>query len=73
MTHGNELAFPFNRQSDTNAPGLTKKEYFAALALQGILANPNIARNSADLDSSDFLADHAVNLAGALINELNKE
>ena len=34
-TEGNDPAFP-----DSNNAGLTKREYFAAMALQGILSKP---------------------------------
>lgn len=48
--------------------GLTKREHFAAMALQGIISNPN--RGSAKLAD---ISKSAVILADALINELNKE
>lgn len=34
-TDGNDPAYP-----DRNTPGLTKREYFAAMALKGILSDP---------------------------------
>ena len=46
--------------------GLTKREYFAAMAMQGFLANSYSTRNSQ-------LAELAVNQADSLIEELNKE
>jgi len=46
--------------------GLTKREHFAAMVLQGFLANSN-AQGSVD----DY-ARGAVNFADALIEELNK-
>jgi hypothetical protein len=44
--------------------GLTKREYFAVMAMQGML-NDNTIRVS-------FLVEKAVSLADALIDELNK-
>ena len=44
--------------------GLTKREYFAAMALQGLLANDSALIISKVID--------AVKAAGALIEELNK-
>lgn len=44
--------------------GLTKREYFAAVALQGLLADP-----SARIDEA---AEYAVKAADELINLLNK-
>jgi len=48
--------------------GLTKREYFAALALQGILADPNRFENSRKIPFDQF----AVRMADNLISELNK-
>jgi hypothetical protein len=51
--------------------GLTKREYFAALAMQGICATleggVSISENMADL-----LAKESVRVADALISQLNK-
>ena len=57
MTNPNDAAFSY---------GLTKREYFAAMALQGLLAQPSYL---------DFhlKAEKAVRLADALIEELNKK
>ncbi len=46
--------------------GLTKREYFAAMALQGLLANEY-------LSSTDRVEAHAVEHADRLIEALNKE
>jgi hypothetical protein len=45
---------------------LTKRELFAALALQGLLADPNVV-------DSEYAAPTAVKMANALIRELNKD
>ena len=45
--------------------GLTKREYFAAMALQGLLANKYVLQEHAP--------EEAVYIANELINELNKE
>lgn len=47
--------------------GLTKREYFAAKAMQGILANPNLNKYS-----KDTLVNIAVSHAESIIIELNK-
>lgn len=49
-----------------NENGLTKREQFAAMAMQGILAN------SASSTSNENYADIAVSLADALLLELAK-
>lgn len=48
---------------ETIETGLTKRELFAAMALQGLLANPN---------QGSGLAAEAVEAADALIDALNK-
>lgn len=52
-------------------PGLTKLEYFAAMAMQGHCANYTYGRSN-DGDA-EFIAKKAVCFAKALINELNKQ
>ena len=46
--------------------GLTKREYFAGIAMQGLLAD---TANTGDIY---FIVRDAINLADALIEELNK-
>lgn len=48
--------------------GLTKREYFAAKAMEGFIA----AWGQHDLVAADEIAHDSVLLADALINELNK-
>lgn len=47
--------------------GLTKREYFAAMAMQGLIAGAEYAVPLIEL------AEQSVEIADALINELNKE
>lgn len=54
-------AFANNEQS-----GITLRQYYAGLAMQGSLANPNPS-------SIDDCVKDAVQAADALINELNKQ
>lgn len=64
-------AFPthdyFDEKLTGVVPGLTKREYFAAMALQGLLANPTLAGNTAFDD-----AKAAVEIADALIARMNE-
>jgi hypothetical protein len=65
---GNANAFP-QAKEDLNVDseyGLTKREYFAALAMQGLISDSNIATTYSKY------AEHAVQAADALIAELNK-
>jgi hypothetical protein len=64
-TKANEPAYP-----NIQAPllkGLTKREYFAAMALQGIIAN----KDGLDI-KIERIVESAVDTADALIEELNK-
>jgi len=70
MTKGNDLAHPTNiidpeRQFEPEYhTGLTKREYFAAMALQGMLAEQYWT-------SPENLARCSTEVADALINALN--
>jgi hypothetical protein len=68
-------AFPiFSAQgcSDPDLRGLTKREYFAALAMQGILATESEDYNYGH-NSAPRIAARAVEQADALIAALNGE
>lgn len=45
--------------------GLTKREYFAAMAMQGLLANPNVP--------AKYVVNDAVSYADDLITVLNNQ
>lgn len=56
--------------------GLTIREYFAALALQGLLANPNVVGSIGVPENPDYddqLAKEALDSADALIKALNEQ
>ncbi len=63
MTNGNDKVYP---TSDCSQDTLTKRELFAAMAMQGLLAHDSDRRIA-------YIADDAVEAADALIAELNKE
>lgn len=65
-TNPNDMAFPLIDGS--GAPGLTKREYFAAMALQGICSS------YVDINGWDarLAANDAINAAFFLIEKLNK-
>jgi len=50
--------------------GLTKREYFAAMAMQGMMANPDMSKL---LREGEFFTDLAVEQADGLIKALNEE
>jgi hypothetical protein len=64
-TKANEPAYPNKQVSSWE--GLTKREYFAAMALQGIIAN----KDGLDI-KIERIVESAVDTADALIEELNK-
>lgn len=66
-TYPNDTAFPLkNEPNFDDYPGLTKREYFAAMALQGILANDFFQDSEPKL-----LSKKAVEAADYLIEALN--
>lgn len=71
-TEGDDMAFSPYLKDDRNYVsttcfGLTKREYIAALAMQGALANPERMGNTREM------AEASVMWADALLNELAKE
>lgn len=82
MTDPNDRAFPFDYVQPEKAWGLTKREYFAGLAMQGLLSHPE---NIKAMDrwqgineglkgvENDGVAAISVQFSDALIAELNKE
>jgi len=80
MTNGNDLAHPTNiidtdrRFESEYHTGLSKREYFAALAMQGLLTRvPNRPNNETDLGVIELkrISEESTIMADALINALN--
>jgi hypothetical protein len=69
MSNANKPAFPGSYTGNNGMPvwseGMTKLEYFAGLALQGMLCNSRRVPHDVAID--------AVNYARALLAELEKE
>ena len=65
-----------DRNTDLDC-GLTKREYFAAMAMQGYCANKQIVSSYhtdlKELQWNELVAVCALEVADALIEELNKE
>jgi hypothetical protein len=73
----NQLAHPVNLVFDDGEiqhHGLTKREYFAAMAMQGLLANPNggMQKGGGMTFSPVGISELAVLHADALLAELEK-
>lgn len=68
ITEANDPINPVGSEHYLSLRGLTKREYFAAIILQGLLSNPKSIRGPVEvvIESSVFCADK-------LIKELNKE
>ena len=73
MTKANEPAFPYYHNIDYWGSGLSKREYFAAKAMQGILsANAPAMEEVNDKNVDYVVAREAVASADALLAELEK-
>lgn len=66
MTNANDLVYPSD-YIEPHSNGLTKREYFAAMAMLGLLTKGLKGQETYD----DIIVD-AYNCAQMLINELNK-
>lgn len=66
-TNGNEPIITLEYNNDYTLMGLTKREYFAAMAMQGIISN----KDGLDI-KIERIVESAVDTADALIEELNK-
>ena len=62
MTKPNDPAFPVSPSDYSAKHGLTKREYFAAMAMQGLLASDT---------HFTLVTDRAVDFADMLIEKLN--
>ena len=74
MENGKQSAFPLDGEvsnqcgNGTSPTGLTKREYFAGLAMQGLLANQAFHR----LDSKQ-VAELSIRRADELLKQLEKQ
>lgn len=76
------FATSVSNSSENDATGLTKREYFAALAMQGfsagVFSNERVAikllevSDECDIDPQKYIVGMALETADALIEELNK-
>jgi len=67
-TKPNETAFPIGMLPGEQ--GLTKREYFASMAMQGLLSNSSVMNTQI---TKTLMANLAIGSADALIEQLNKE
>ena len=68
MENGKQMTFPITIEDNGNASvthlGLTKREYFAAMAMQGLMACPDISA------SREAIAEESVKQADDLLKAL---
>lgn len=67
MENGEQGAFATSADG-CHQLGLTKREYFAGLAMQGMMANQNLTSTE-----NDTIAKWSVEIADVLLAELEKE
>lgn len=76
MTHKDESIFPDdkeNPQFNSVHYGLSKREFFAIISLQGLLGNSTVGNPTISTKPlPELLSSSAVKMADALISELNK-
>jgi hypothetical protein len=74
MKNGDKPAHPFNAIQHGYQPsfGLTKREYFAGLAMQGMVTASHYSMSIGHLPQLDVCVKHAVEMADALLAELEK-
>lgn len=66
------LAFPC-QLGPVQASGLTQRELYAAMAMQGMLSGMNVSANGSDFINCSAIALDAIEMADTLIKELNKD
>jgi len=79
MTNGNDAAHPTLEQNGNERwnteYGLTKREHFAAIAMQGLLSNPEwmiVFKSEKFLMQPEIIAETSLKAADALITQLNQ-
>ena len=71
--NGTFRMFPIDGKNPIKFNGLTKREYFAALAMQGLVSKiDNCSSDKTALNRARDLANRAVVVADALLNSLEK-
>lgn len=70
LSNSSEYAYPSDKNQVTG--GLTKREYFAGLAIQGLLANPQNSDGLNFQEVREIIASKAVAMADVLLSELDK-
>jgi len=72
MKNSDRQAFPLPSTDAEICPGLNKREYFAGLALQGLLASRSIAEQDTDDKATVLYVRTSIALADELLKQLEK-
>jgi hypothetical protein len=75
MENGKQKAFPFLNSGGYGDLGLTKREYFAGLAMQGILSNPSLANlklNPSEAMKDSVIIEYYIRMSDELLKQLDK-
>ena len=74
LEKSNQCAFPADARTMTDG-GMTIREYFAGLAMQALLSNPNggMTEGSSRTFSPDGISDLALKHADALLEKLSSK
>ena len=75
MENGKNLihSWNINEKGEGNYQGLTKREYFAGLAMQGLLSNPNINRPlTGEDDKHARFSEVCIQYADSLLKQLEQ-
>ena len=71
MNNSEQPAFAQSRMNPDNFTGLTKREYFAATAMQGMLASGR--KDGTPVISTEILANQCILFADKLLKQLSTE
>jgi hypothetical protein len=72
MKNGENGAFPMVEKDGIMQEGLTKREYFAGLALQGMLANSSLCKTITTTDEIETLCNASILFSDELLKKLEK-
>lgn len=69
MKNADQPIHPFLTNEGVNLEGLTKREYFAGLAMRGIISSTNLNLSK---EEADVIASQSIQFADSLLKQLEK-
>lgn len=70
MNNADKPAYPTNARMHSDAQGITKREYFAAMAIQGLMA-VNDKGTFSEEEMAQVAARYAISVADELLKQLD--